>query len=261
MKGVILMRIRTLTVLGLVAGGVLIYSPASPLTETTRQAAQKTVATKLQEAGAWVKQTSASFKLPQAPTHRSEPPLTHQPAANQVQPAQQNQAPQANSTGSQTPVFDIAVSAPLSAHYTYDYADGLPANARQAFEAAVTVYQATGLVTLEPGPAVAGQNHVTFGSYAQPSASAAMELGHGGPQITTRYGWTRSAVNQASAALNLAYGAQAATASVAIHELGHALGLDHSQSRDSVMYPVDQGVIRLSVADLAGLRQIYGRNS
>jgi predicted Zn-dependent protease len=42
-----------------------------------------------------------------------------------------------------------------------------------------------------------------------------------------------------------------------MHELGHALGLDHSTSKTSVMYPVDQGVSQLSAEDLAGLKKIY----
>ncbi|MDN6899852.1 matrixin family metalloprotease [Oenococcus sicerae] len=45
-----------------------------------------------------------------------------------------------------------------------------------------------------------------------------------------------------------------------MHELGHALGLAHSSSRDSVMYPIDQGKSELSSDDLAGLRAIYSRS-
>ncbi|EKQ10421.1 putative Zn-dependent protease [Lacticaseibacillus casei A2-362] len=43
-----------------------------------------------------------------------------------------------------------------------------------------------------------------------------------------------------------------------MHELGHALGLDHSQSKASVMYPITQGVSQLSAGDIAGLKAIYG---
>nr|WP_263849375.1 M10 family metallopeptidase domain-containing protein [Secundilactobacillus similis] len=44
---------------------------------------------------------------------------------------------------------------------------------------------------------------------------------------------------------------------MATHELGHALGLDHSTSKLSVMYPVDQSRTTLSTADLNALKAIY----
>ncbi|WP_225352031.1 matrixin family metalloprotease [Secundilactobacillus similis] len=53
------------------------------------------------------------------------------------------------------------------------------------------------------------------------------------------------------------YPQQAIKQSVATHELGHALGLDHSTSKLSVMYPVDQSRTTLSTADLNALKAIY----
>jgi len=46
---------------------------------------------------------------------------------------------------------------------------------------------------------------------------------------------------------------------VALHELGHSLGLEHSSDINSVMYPVYQGARRtLKADDIAGIQAIYG---
>jgi len=50
---------------------------------------------------------------------------------------------------------------------------------------------------------------------------------------------------------------------VALHEIGHALGLKHSTNRSSIMYPFykpfqDREVVELSDADLQLVREIYG---
>src|SRR5205823_11948701 len=45
---------------------------------------------------------------------------------------------------------------------------------------------------------------------------------------------------------------------VAMHEIGHALGLDHSQYTGTDMYPVYQGTkTALTSDDIAGIRAIY----
>ena len=64
-------------------------------------------------------------------------------------------------------------------------------------------------------------------------------------------------INRGRAGLNVTYPNMSMKDSVAMHELGHALGLGHSSYTNSVMYPVDQGVSKLSEADLNGLRNIY----
>ena len=48
---------------------------------------------------------------------------------------------------------------------------------------------------------------------------------------------------------------------VALHELGHSLGLEHSSIQDAIMYPIYQGYqpgLKLHRDDILGIQQIYG---
>ena len=50
--------------------------------------------------------------------------------------------------------------------------------------------------------------------------------------------------------------------SVAVHELGHSIGLEHSQEKGAIMYPwyqhFDGDDFDLTYDDIAGIQNIYG---
>ena len=143
--------------------------------------------------------------------------------------------------------------------YYYHFKDNVPQSARQVFEYAVEQYNKTGIVNLVPGKADSDQNSVTFFVYhkkIENVMSSSVELGNGGPSALQLNDY---AINTSRAGLNLTYPTLSVKKSVAMHELGHALGLAHSSYTNSVMYPVDQGVYQLSEADLNGLRSIYDK--
>ncbi|MTV81732.1 matrixin family metalloprotease [Lactobacillus sp. CRM56-3] len=163
----------------------------------------------------------------------------------------------------ETPIESIVQGQNLSRTYYYHFDSNVPASAQAVFENAVNVYNQTGLVKLIAGEGTSKQNSVTFFVYSKKTSgsnnsSVMIESGHGGPQITQQTGWGAYTANHARAGLNVYYPRLAIKQSVAIHELGHALGLDHSTSRQSVMYPVDQGVTKLSQGDIEALKAIYG---
>ena len=48
---------------------------------------------------------------------------------------------------------------------------------------------------------------------------------------------------------------------LALHELGHSFGLDHSSNKDAIMYPIYRGShpgVQLHRDDVMGIQQLYG---
>lgn len=177
------------------------------------------------------------------------------------QTTQTRKTQQAEQSPTDTPIESIVQGQKLSNTYYYHFDSDVSTSARRVFEHAIAVYNQTGLVKLVAGTATTKQNSVTFFVYSKQMSSARsglIESGHGGPKIVQQTGWESYTVNHARAGLNVYYPKSAIRYSVATHELGHALGLDHSSSRSSVMYPVDQGVTTLSAGDIAALKTIYG---
>lgn len=157
-----------------------------------------------------------------------------------------------------TPLESNVQGKTLSNTYYYRFASGTPANVKHEFELAIKAYNQTKIVKLVAGKGTQKQNQIIFSIYnaAKKVQDGVIELGIGGPDIIQQTGWDAYTVNHAKASLNVHY-VQSVRLSVAMHELGHALGLDHSTDRNSIMYPVDQGKTTLSVNDLAALKKIY----
>ncbi len=153
----------------------------------------------------------------------------------------------------------------LSRVYYYHFAKQTPTEVKKLFLQAIAEYNQTGLVKLVPGIANKHRNGITLGTYNKAGRSSTnqpqtsmIELGIGGPTMIQYRGRENYTINHASAKLNSHY-ADAYKLSVAVHELGHALGLNHSSSKRSVMYPIDQGITQLSRMDLRNLAKIYLR--
>lgn len=158
-----------------------------------------------------------------------------------------------------TPIESVVQGHSLSNVYYYRFATTIPSNVKKVFKEAVSEYNQTGIVKLVARKGTQKQNQILFSTYNKKMTTAnqgTIELGHGGPEVIQQTGMNAYTVNHAKASLNVRY-AESVQLSVAVHELGHALGLDHSSNRNSVMYPVDQGETSLSSGDLEGLKAIY----
>ncbi|TDG75415.1 M57 family metalloprotease [Secundilactobacillus malefermentans] len=163
------------------------------------------------------------------------------------------------SSKKETPLESNVPSSGLSKTYYYHFSKNVPTSVRNVFEQAVEKYNQTGLVKLIAGEGTAKQNQINFFVYKKNMSDkqqGAVELGHGGPQIIQQYGFGAYTANHARSGLNIKY-SQSVKLSVAMHELGHALGLGHSDQQSYLMYPIDQGITTLSDADLKGLKSIY----
>ena len=248
-------RNRLFWLIMLVAGIFLIYSTESPVPIAARNTVKQgisnvwtattdTVSTWLNGGPRSVAKNGASI----ASTAPSQ--------ASQVPSATPSQAVDA------TPALSIVQRHQLRSVYYYHFDDNLPQSEHDVFLKAVKAYNATGIVKLVAGQGKKSDNQITFSSYKKEMSAESFgsrELGAGGPTIIVEtYGSQVTVINHARASLNLSYPLQSVNDAVAMHELGHALGLDHSQSKASVMYPITQGVSQLSAGDIAGLRAIYG---
>lgn len=248
-------RNRLFWLIMLVAGIFLIYSAESPVPIAARNTVKQgisnvwtattdTVSTWLNGGPRSVAKNGASI----ASTAPSQ--------ASQVPSATPSQAVDA------TPALSIVQRHQLRSVYYYHFDDNLPQSEHDVFLKAVKAYNATGIVKLVAGQGKKSDNQITFSSYKKEMSAESFgstELGAGGPTIIVEtYGSQVTVINHARASLNLSYPLQSVNDAVAMHELGHALGLDHSQSKASVMYPITQGVSQLSAGDIAGLKAIYG---
>lgn len=248
-------RNRLFWLIMLVAGIFLIYSTESPVPIAARNTVKQgisnvwtvttdTVSTWLNGGPRSVAKNGASI----ASTAPSQ--------ASQIPSATPSQAVDA------TPALSIVQGHQLRNVYYYHFDEDLPQSEHDVFTKAVKAYNATGIVKLVAGQGKKSDNQITFSSYKKEMSAqgfGSTELGAGGPTIIVEtYGSQVTVINHARASLNLSYPLQSVNDAVAMHELGHALGLDHSQSKASVMYPITQGVSQLSAGDIAGLKTIYG---
>jgi len=172
-----------------------------------------------------------------------------------------NESKNSENINSDTPIEIFMDHARLQKNYYYDFSGTVPNKMKLVFEYAVSVYNATGIVNIQPGKSQSGHNQVTFGVYnnkyqKSKTDSKSIELGHGGPKIKINILDSINSVNHGSAEINLAYSSEL-DRGVAVHELGHVLGLDHSDNKNSVMYPFENGKVVLSAEDLKALQRIY----
>lgn len=235
----------------LAAGVFLFGNPHSPIPQATRNAWQQRLNQLYQ---------NARLKLTQLnePSIRSTPQATSQSTTNQSSVTTSHSA---TSAVNATPILPIMQGKKISSTYYYHYDAGTPTNVHTVFEQAVKLYNATGVVKLRPGKGTNLQNQLAFGTYHKQMTAAqlgSIELGEGGPQLIEQVGPGASdvVINHGSAQLNITYD-QSVSLSVSVHELGHALDLDHSPDQNSVMYPIDQGKTALSEGDVNALKQIY----
>lgn len=148
-------------------------------------------------------------------------------------------------------------------HLTYRVEPGEGPIAHAAFAAAIAraaaTWNATGVVRLEPvhGDAIAdlalGWRRGHHGA-CEPFGSG-HAFAHSGPVTTPTFVHFDAARTWSDG-----NGEGANVEAIALHELGHVLGLGHSSDADAVMSsePRDERHLRPAAADLAGLHSLYG---
>lgn len=175
---------------------------------------------------------------------------------------------------------DPAPGAPVHFPWLFTYADGLPARwpcgpiryrlitdgapagARELLsEAVVRIAAESGLQFREDSPVVAAGTfpgiEVSWVPRAELKSPDPTTIGLGGASATGGHyttGYVKIA-NDWSGSASMNFGPDGA-GPVLLHELGHALGLSHTNDLKAVMYPSDQGNSDWTPAERAALRYL-----
>lgn len=233
--------------LAVVVGGIAINNADDNATQNIKAE----VTNKVSHTADYLQSKVNDFIQTEQSDQSQQPTLTSQ----KTKTASESQTTSAN----QTPILSIMDGFSVDNTYYYHFTKKTPEAVKQVFETAISAYNNTGLVNLVAGEGTSKQNKITFSIYYKDEGANAtsVELGNGGPKlIYNTADVNKHAINHATASINMNY-TESVTTSVAMHEVGHALGLDHSDDMSSVMYPTNQNVTQLSDGDIAGLKNIY----
>ncbi len=239
----------TSLVLIVILGGIFLAEYTDVLPTTI----QAQIVTNLAKSKVYLESAIAEIN-PNSQVNQAATPSTTQKEATTSNDQQTN-------SSDRTPAFSMINKFVIGNTYYYHFTDKTPKVARQAFNDAIYAYNQTGIVKLVEGKGSSSDNTITFSIYYKDEGNNAktLELGTGGPELTYKtVDPTKHATNHATAKINMTY-PEAVSDSVTMHELGHALGLNHSNDTSSIMYPSNQGVRSLSDADIAGLKAIYDK--